>query len=158
VIELDVQLTLRDVHLMRWGVGSRRWRPWAIGLVALALVNATDRHLWEVPALVAVVIAAILVANRLVVRRAFRSSSLLRDPQHWTIDESGLRCETTRDDGEVMGETRYEWHALDRVVDARDAFLLFISARACMVIPKRCFSSTADIDQLRALAAGRGLL
>jgi YcxB-like protein len=44
------------------------------------------------------------------------------------------------------------------VIDARDAFLLFTSARACMVLPKRCFASDAEIAQLRALVEARGLL
>ncbi len=156
MIQISVQLTPRDLRPMRWGVASRRRGRWVAALAVLVFVTVTSRQLWEVPAFVAFVLAAIVGVNQLVVRRAFRSNAQLRGTQHWTIDESGLRYETTRDDGEHVGEGRYEWRAVDRVVDARDAFLLFVSARACMILPKRCFASDAEMERLRALVAAHG--
>jgi hypothetical protein len=158
VIELTVRLTPRDVSRMRWNVTSRRWQPWLLGLTVVVLVSATVRDQWQVPALVALVVAAVLVSNRVVVRRAFRTNALLRGTQHWTIGDDGLRYETRLDSDERVAEGQIQWRALDRVIDARDEFLLFTSARGCMVLPKRCFAAEADIEQLRVLVEACGLL
>jgi YcxB-like protein len=158
VIELEVRLTPRDMRLVRLGAGGRRWRSLATMVPFLVLVAITSHSLAVLIVSTAIGVVAYIALTRLLVRRAFRSNPLLRGTQHWTIGEEGLACESTRDDGERAGEARYEWRAIDRVVDARDAVLLFTSARVCMVLPKRCFASDAEIQQLRALVAARGLL
>ena len=158
MIELEVRLTPRDMRLVRFGASGRRWQSWATIVPFLVLVAVTSHSLPVLIVSTAIGVVTFIGIGRLLVRRGFRSNPLLRDTQRWTIDEAGLGCESTRDDGERAGEARYEWRAIDRVVDARDAFLLFTSARACMVLPKRCFASEAEIDRLRALVVARGLL
>ncbi|HEY0780952.1 MAG TPA: YcxB family protein [Thermoanaerobaculia bacterium] len=53
-----------------------------------------------------------------------------------------------------MGASDRDSSGRHRIVETRTLFLLLPSRHGAFVLPKRCFTSAAQIDWLRAIAAG----
>jgi hypothetical protein len=51
----------------------------------------------------------------------------------------------------TLGESRLQWRAFERVCESPGYFYLYIGRNLFYIVPKRCFSSEADLQTLRQM-------
>jgi hypothetical protein len=79
------------------------------------------------------------------ISRQFKSSPALQQTQHICFDEDGIKGQSSL----ASGETK--WEAVIEAVESKEDFFFYTSKKIAMFIPKRCFSSEEQQNQLRDL-------
>ncbi len=64
---------------------------------------------------------------------------------NYRFSDSGIHINT------VVSSTDLLWDAISRVSEFRSAFLVFTNPRNAFMLPKRCFDSTQDMEEVRGL-------
>ena len=69
----------------------------------------------------------------------------LREPVRYMFSAAGLKAE-----GRTFTAS-YDWDDLQRVLETRRDFLIFVGPNAATVLPKRCFAGPQQVELLRSL-------
>lgn len=80
------------------------------------------------------------------IKRQFRSSPLLNEPQRISFDEEGINGETYLSSGLT------KWAAIIEATETKDDLFFFTSNKFAMFVPKRAFVNEEQINQVRQLA------
>jgi hypothetical protein len=78
----------------------------------------------------------------------FRRNPKFREEYHLTFSHENIHFQTASIDSTL------QWTHYDRVIESPDLFLLMYSKGLYTLIPKRCFSSTEEINAFRDLLSG----
>ena len=154
---LNVRPALKD-QLELWK-GSRfrhfQWAFYAIGLVYayLALAEflnagAEGINVFTVALYGFVMVFAIFAAlfvPRMRARLMFNHCPLAQESKQYFISSAGIRCESK------LSTAQYQWGAYVRVVETQKAFCFYQSPIYGVIIPKRCFSASDEMVQLRGI-------
>jgi hypothetical protein len=89
-----------------------------------------------------------LSLNRWRIRIEFRRNLKFREEYHLTFSRENIHFQTASIDSTL------QWTHYDRVIESPDLFLLMYSKGLYTLIPKRCFSSTEEINAFRDLING----
>jgi YcxB-like protein len=89
-----------------------------------------------------------LSLNRWRTRIDFRRNPKFREEYHLTFSRENIHFQT------VSIASTLQWTHYDRVIESADLFLLMYSKGLYTLIPKRCFSSTQEINTFRNLLRG----
>ena len=156
-IVINAQVTARELNeLWKWS----RVKLLALPLLFIGLLYAyfafatiANEGLTSTNFLTVVVYCSIPVLVILVgfyisparVRLMMRYAPTIRDVRRYTFSERGVRF-----DSELMS-CDCRWGAFFTILESRKSFLLYQSPQSGMIVPKRCFASPQEIDQLRSL-------
>jgi len=156
-ITVVVQLTAGDLNDLWSGSGVRHvvWILIPFGLLylyfafativndGLTTANALTVTLYCVTALIALFPGSIISRARS--RLMIRYGPTLSESRQFSLSDRGVDTHS-----ELM-TCHYQWGAFSRVAESRRSFLLYQTPISGMVIPKRCFTSSAEIGQFRVL-------
>jgi hypothetical protein len=157
VVAVNVQLTARELNDM-WSGSRVRYLVWLVlpvGLLyayfAFATVvndgftsaNALTVLLYGMVALIALFPG--FIVSRARARLMLRYGPTVRELRRYAMSIHGVHF-----DSDLM-TCRCQWGAFSRVLENPRCFLLYQTPMSAMIIPKRCFSSPEEIDQLRVL-------
>ncbi|HEV8148312.1 MAG TPA: YcxB family protein [Bryobacteraceae bacterium] len=76
----------------------------------------------------------------------FRKQRYLREPIQFSFSETAIRLEGPNFSSQIT------WQVVQRVRETKSAFLIFQSARAAWILPKRFFANNDDIEKWRQFA------
>ena len=79
------------------------------------------------------------------ISRQFKSSPALQQTQHICFDEDGIKGQSSLGSGEA------KWKAVIEAVESKEDFFFYTSKKFAQFVPKRCFSSEEQQNQLRDL-------
>ncbi len=82
-------------------------------------------------------------------RKSYRSESLMKLSQTYTVSESGVMLETDQ------SNVKYQWSDIRSIHELNDMFLLYVALRKAMVIPKRYFHNTEDLETFKLFLSNR---
>lgn len=140
-------------HLLRVGLGWRRW--WLLGIGTLLLASgafilATDGV--TTPALFNVSLGALMAGSLWIgpalAKRQHRKNPLVDRRVTYLFDEEGATSEV---EGQTRGERR--WGAFTRVVRVKGGFLLYPQANIAEWIPNGAFDPPESAGRFVELAA-----
>jgi hypothetical protein len=80
-----------------------------------------------------------------VMRTQARRNPKILQPSDYSFSERGVEITGT------FGKSAVFWTAFDKVRETKEFFLLYILPRRAYPLPKRCFSSDAEISEFREL-------
>ena len=78
----------------------------------------------------------------------WRAEALFRGPRRFTFDDDGVTCIT------ALSETRLRWPFYTAMIETDPCYVLMRRGR-CTPIPKRAFTTIADVERFRTLVAKR---
>lgn len=156
-IKVDTVLTSEDVqefHL--WSSLNSRIilsACYAIAYLAIMLViskNYSTNRL-SILAVTAVVLAAALwyITKRNLIKKskkAFAADPSAQQPQTYTISEEGIKYISESGSGEA------KWIDIHKIGETMSLYVVFISSRSALTIPKRFFQSEQDQTAFKDLA------
>ena len=156
-VAVDVQLSARELNDL-WSGSGLRYSVWLLLPIGLfyaywALATVVNDGFTSENALTVVfhsMVALIALFPGSIVSRAraglmIRYGPTLREVRRYVVSDNGVHFES-----ELM-VCRCHWGAFSRILESRRSFLLYQTPLSAMIIPKRCFSSPQEIDQLRVL-------
>jgi hypothetical protein len=83
------------------------------------------------------------------VRRLFRQIRVRDGAHSWRWNCDGVALSTPN------GEVRYAWRELHRIVEGRNAFLLFFNDRQYLALPREALDADGEKSFVAAMHAGR---
>ena len=156
-VAINVQLTAGELNDL-WSGSPVRYLAWILIPIGLwyayfAFATVVNDGFTSANALTVVfygTIALVALFPGSIVSRAraalmIRNGPTLREPRRYAMSADGVQS-----DSELM-TCRCQWGAFSRILESRRSFLLYQTPLSAMIIPKRCFSSAPEIDQLRLL-------
>jgi hypothetical protein len=84
-------------------------------------------------------------APYLVMRRQARKEPKLLGPAEYHFSEQGVETITR------FGRSEILWTGFERIRETKEFFLFYILSRRAYLLPKRCFSSNAEISEFKEL-------
>lgn len=77
-------------------------------------------------------------------KKVHRNPKIL-DPSEYSFSDQGVQIVG------CFGRSEMIWTAFERIRETKEFFLLYILSRSAYVLPKRCFSSKAEIAELKEM-------
>lgn len=156
-IRLEVSLEASDVVRASWELLLRRARVLFAAWCALAAVFLYY-SLGDVAALdwlVITAVVAIMVGPPAVLvavvawnaQRQFRRAKHDLRPIHYCIHDDGMDVASVKRSGWIP------WEGFREAIEIPSAFLVFLEKDQHYLLPKRCFTGSDDVDELRKLLA-----
>ncbi|SHN27656.1 YcxB family protein [Gracilibacillus kekensis] len=78
-----------------------------------------------------------------IARKNYKSESLMKLFQTYTVDESRIIMETEQ------SKVTYHWSDVRSIHELNDMFLLYVAVRKAMVIPKKYFNNNEDMETFK---------
>jgi hypothetical protein len=151
---VDVLLRANDVY-RPFRLSSKNVLMWTAALLFCGLVYDvafspvrvvhTDRGKLFCALLGFAALAAAFVLPYFRMRSNLRRTPAFQSPVHYRITPQGILSESEHGRGEL------KWSAFIRIVETPSSFLLYRTTRLATYLPKRCFTTTNDILQVRSL-------
>jgi hypothetical protein len=135
------------------------WLPRAVPYAACALgflllLKRDEMPTWGAPALL-ICMGAVLAIHGVWGAYAAAEKGWGETKRKWRRTQLHTTSERLRFVTDVS-DSSYRWEVFDHFGESRDLFLLYQTrSQISYFIPKRCFSSRADVDEFRALLAER---
>ena len=162
-VELEIQVTLRDIFRFNAWHRYRRWYAvLAYGVfLALALFltvgvvfagsSIAREQLFPIMIFLWVFLVLTQLFTRWRIARSFRSNAALQTPVRYAVSTNGVSLDAS------WGSARQAWSVYRRAGESRSAFYLYMSHMQAQILPKRCFTSPEQMDRFRQLVrAGNG--
>jgi hypothetical protein len=139
---------IRHRSSVRWIIGI------GIGIIGLVVGILFFAYADPVPGIFLAVLSAFLLLMQFVIptfvfRRVYRRNSRMVGPRTVTVNETGIISD------HQLGRSESSWNTYFKFQETAKSFLLYQSADAVGVLPKRAFATNADLQEFRALLAAK---
>ena len=155
-LTLQVELTPGDLvealGVHQWTPSTRSSLLSAAAITGVGLLtrwNGAATWVWGGCFALGALILLLTAGLPLFVLLHWRRNRDVYGPATLVVDGQGLRGM------EEQGEAHLQWSAFTRLREGKRLFLLYRSPAYFIVLPKRAFASSSDVDRFRALADDR---
>lgn len=154
-VEIDVDVTRQEHARFQWWHSFRTiaarvalgfWVALLLILGLLALFEPSSRPVWVVSELIGLLYSLAVWAYRTwAAKRAYASNLVLQAPHHYFVSSDRVKVDAP------LGSGEYKWAMYWRAYETPSAFYLYVANALAQIIPKRCFTSEAQMQRFREI-------
>lgn len=156
-VKLEYEITLQEFLEMAW-LRHRSSIRWIFGLCMVAVLFASGIFLYVFVAhdfgfylmgLSGLLLVTLFVVTSLSFRRVYRRNSRMFGQRTVTVTETGFVSD------HPLGHSEAAWNRFEKFRETARLFLLYQSADLISILPKRVFTTPAELEQFRSLLTSK---